>query len=305
MLGELHPDYVALLARRCPEVAVLPADEAAIDALVIWDLDVALAVRAIEQHHDLQWVHLRWAGVPPEVLQVLEGQSMPLTNGSGAHGVAMGEYVVGVVLAHYKRLHEMRAAQRRSEWIHGLGMRELRGQRAGLIGLGDLGGSIARVLRPFGVLVRGLRRSGVPSPDVDEVFQPAQLDAFLAGLDILVICAPLTRETRGLIGSDQLGRLARGALLVNVGRSAIVDEAAMLAALRSGQLGGAALDVFLEEPLDAESALWQEPNVFISPHCADATPQSLERGLELFLDNVERFTSGAPLRNVVDRQAGY
>jgi len=305
ILGELHPDYVTLLARRCPEVTVLPAEHAAIDALVVWDLDVALAVTAIEQHPQLEWVHLRWAGVPREVLAALDGRAIPLTNGSGAHGVAMGEYVVGVVLAHYKGLHEMHAAQLRSEWIHGFPMRELRGQRVGIVGLGDLGGSIARVLRPFGVHVRGLRRSGGQSPDVDEVFQPAQLDAFLAGLDILVIAAPLTRETAGLIGASQLARLARGALLVNVGRAAIVDEGAMLAALRSGQLGGAALDVFSSEPLAADSELWREPNVFISPHCADATPQSLERGLELFLDNVERFGRGEPLRNVVDRQAGY
>ncbi|HEY3059033.1 MAG TPA: D-2-hydroxyacid dehydrogenase, partial [Chloroflexota bacterium] len=289
----------------CPEVTLLPADGATIDALVVWDLDVALAVQAIEQHPTLQWVHLRWAGVPSEVLQALEGRDIPLTNGSGAHGVAMGEYVVGVVLAHYKRFHDMHAAQLRSEWIDGFGLRELRGQRVGIIGLGDLGGSIARVLRPFGVALRSLRRSGAPSADVDEVFATDRVDDFLDGLDVLVIAAPLTVETRGLIGANQLARLAPGAFLVNVGRAAIVDEAAMLAALRSGQLDGAALDVFLTEPLPADSPLWTEPNVYISPHCADASPQSLERGLALFVDNVERFARGEQLRNVVDRQAGY
>ena len=184
-------------------------------------------------------------------------------------------------------------------------MRELRGARVGIVGLGDLGGSIARVLRPFGVALRALRRTGGSSTDVDEVFGQGQLTPFLDGLDVLVIAAPLTDETRGLIGAEELALLSHGALLVNVGRAAIVEQDAMLAAIRSGQLGGAALDVFLSEPLPAESELWREPNVYISPHCADASPQSLDRGLDLFVDNVERFGKGEALRNVVDRQAGY
>jgi phosphoglycerate dehydrogenase-like enzyme len=206
---------------------------------------------------------------------------------------------------HYKRFHEMRAAQLRSTWLPEFKIRELRGQTVGIVGLGDLGLSIARVLRPFGVQLRGLRRSQAQAPEVDELFEPSRVAEFVQGLDILVIAAPLTRETRGLIGAAELAALAPGALLVNVGRAAIVDQGAMLAALQSGQLGGAALDVFLDEPLAADSPLWQMQSVFISPHCADASPQSLERGLELFLANLGRFQRGEPLHHVVDRPAGY
>jgi phosphoglycerate dehydrogenase-like enzyme len=305
VLGELHAEYLAQLAERCPGALVRPADNADIDALVVWDLDVDVTVNLIERHPRLEWVHLRWAGVPHEVIEALRDRALPLTNGSGAHGLAIGEYVVGVILAHYKGFRRMYSAQLQSAWLPGFRIRELRGQRVGIVGMGDLGGSIARVLRPFGVWLRGLRRSDAGVADVDELYQPARLDAFLDGLDVLIVAAPLTPETQGLLGAAQLARLARGALLVNVGRAAIVDQVAMLAALGSGQLGGAALDVFLSEPLATDSPLWHTPNVFISPHCADASPQSLERGLDLFLDNVGRFQRGEPLRNLVDRAAGY
>jgi phosphoglycerate dehydrogenase-like enzyme len=305
LLGQLHDEYIAQLAERCPGAIVRPAHDDDIDALVVWDLDVEVTVNLIERHPRLEWVHLRWAGVPPQVIEALRDRAIPLTNGSGAHGLAIGEYVVGVILAHYKGFLRMYAAQQLGEWLAGFRIREVRGQRVGIIGMGDLGGSIARVLRPFGVRLRGLRRSDTGAEDVDELYQPARLDAFLDGLDVLIVAAPLTPETRALIGAAQLARLARGALLVNVGRAAIVDQGAMLAALGSGQLGGAALDVFLSEPLAADSPLWNAPNVFISPHCADASPQSLERGLDLFLDNVGRFQRGEPLRNLVDRTAGY
>jgi phosphoglycerate dehydrogenase-like enzyme len=141
--------------------------------------------------------------------------------------------------------------------------------------------------------------------EVDEVFAPKDLGQFLAQLDALVIAAPLTNETRGMIGDAELARLPPGAFLVNVGRGAIVDEGALIAALRSGQLAGAALDVFNEEPLPPTSALWTLPTVVISPHCCDHTPGTDDRGLDLFLDNLRRYVQGEPLRNVVDRRLGY
>jgi phosphoglycerate dehydrogenase-like enzyme len=305
ILGTMPDAYTRDLGRRFPDVELASAHDADYDVLVVWELDADAAVKLIEERPRLAWVHLRWAGVPAQVVHALGDRSTLLTNGSGAHGMAIGEYVVGVVLVHYKRFHEMRAAQQRSAWLAGFRIRELRGQTVGIIGLGDLGGSTARVLRPFGVRLRGLRRSAAPSADVDEVFTHGRLAEFLAGLDVLVVAAPLTDETRGLIGAAELARLTPGALLVNVGRAVIVDQAAMVDALASGQLGGAALDVFPTEPLAADSPLWQTPNVFISPHCADASPQSLERGLALFLDNIGRFQRGESLHNQVDRAAGY
>ena len=278
---------------------------AQVEALVAWEVDGPRIAEVIGRQAGLRWLHVRFAGVPPEVLVALEGHPAQLTNGSGAHGAAIAEYVLGVTLAHFKRLHDVRSAQVRRAWLAGQTVRELRGCVAGIVGLGDLGRSTARLLRACGVTLRGLRRSGERCDEVDALYGPAELDAFLNGLDVLVIAAPLTSQTRGLIGAAELARLAPGALLVNVGRGPIVQEAALLGALETGPLGGAALDVFSVEPLPADSPLWQAPGVFISPHCADASPQSLERGFAILLDNLVRFARGRPLRNVVDRAAGY
>ncbi|MBV9172531.1 MAG: D-2-hydroxyacid dehydrogenase, partial [Chloroflexi bacterium] len=286
VIGDLPTDRADELRRT--GATLVPASEAA-DALVAWDLDVPAILAYLAQHTDLRWVHLRWAGVPTEIGAALVGRSTVLTNGSGAHGIPVAEYVAGVILQHYKRFGEMRSGQTEARWLANFTFRELRGSKVGIVGLGDLGLSIARVLLAFGVELRGLRRSGRALAEVASVFTPAQLHAFLDHLDVLVVAAPLTAETIGLIGPDELACLAPGALLVNVGRAAIVDENALVQALESGQLGGAALDVFATEPLPPGSRLWRVPNVFISPHCADATPQSLERGFHILKDNLERF----------------
>jgi phosphoglycerate dehydrogenase-like enzyme len=305
VVGTMAEPYSSELVARFPRIEAVPAGEGQLDAVVMWQLDARAVVDAVAGSRGVRWVHLRWAGVPAEVLEGLREHSAVLTNGSGAHGLAVAEYVALVVLAHYKGLRQLYGAQERSEWLGSYKLRELRGSSIGIVGLGDLGLSIARVLRGFGVRLRGLRRSALPCIEVDEVFQTADLPAFLDGLEVLVVAAPLTTDTRGLIGANELAALRPGALLVNVGRALVVDQTAMVQALQSGQLGGAALDVFEREPLPEESPLWRMPNVFLSPHCCDATPQSLERGLDLFLDNVGRFTRGEPLRNVVDRDAGY
>jgi phosphoglycerate dehydrogenase-like enzyme len=247
---------------------------------------------------------MRGAGVPNDLLATLRPYPTVLTNGSGAFGRPVAEYVVGAILAFYKRLANMSALQARHEWAD-LTLRELGGRTVGIIGLGDLGATVARLLRPFDVRLLGLRRGGEPSPAVDQVFGPDALLAFLAQLDVLVIAAPLTADTRGLVGEPELAALPRGAFLVNVGRGPIMDEAALVDALRSGHLGGAALEVFSHEPLDPASPLWDLPNVAIAPHCADHTEESNQRALALFLDNLGRFRRGEPLRNVVDVTKGY
>jgi phosphoglycerate dehydrogenase-like enzyme len=275
-----------------------------LDAVFGWEPDVDAVLATLRAHPRLPWVHMRWAGIPRALLEGMAPYPTILTNGSGAHGPAMAESVLGMVLAHYKQHADLRAHQLRAEWAPRY-LAELRGQTAGLVGLGDLGGAIAAALDALGVRVLGLRRQPRPTPHVAEVFGPTQLDAFLSRLDILVLAAPLTPETERLIGAAQLARLPRGALLVNVGRGQLVDEAALIDALRAGHLAGAALDVFDVEPLPPTSPLWTLPNVFISPHTADTTRQSEERGLAIFLDNLDRFRRGLPLRNVVDRTLGY
>jgi phosphoglycerate dehydrogenase-like enzyme len=275
------------------------------DCLFLWSTDVAATRERLEANERIQWVHMRNAGVPPELIALCDGHSVLLTNGSGAHAPPIGEYVVAALLALTKRIPTLLANQARREWDQDLGIRELDGKTIGIIGLGALGRATARLLRPFGVRLLGVNRSGSEVAEVDEVYRTANLDAVLPRVDALVIAAPLTAETDGLIGAAALAMLPTHALVVNVGRGEIVDEEALDAALRGGNLGGAALDVFVEEPLPRESPLWSAPNVLISPHAIDETPQTQRRNLELFYDNLRRWVGDQPLINVVDSRLGY
>jgi phosphoglycerate dehydrogenase-like enzyme len=302
LVGAFPDAYVRRLGERFPDVELATQG---LDALLFWGRPLEQVVEIVTRQPDLAWIHQRAAGVQPKLLDALAGHPTILTKGTGAQGPAIGEYVAALVLAFYKNLPGLVRLQQAGEWSSDFAFRELAGQRVGIIGLGSAGLATARVLRGFGVHLRGLRRTSSPAPEVDELFRPADLGWFLDGLDVLVIAAPLTRATQALIGAAELGRLRRGALLVNVGRGPIVDEPAMLDALASRQLGGAALDVFDTEPLPPESPLWRMANVIVSPHCADSTPESPQRSLDIFLDNLDRFQRGEPLLNVVDRQEGY
>ena len=176
-----------------------------------------------------------------------------------------------------------------------------------ILGFGTIGQEVARRAHAFGMHVTGIRRRmDQPAPPfVDRLVGAAQLDEALRASDVLVISAPFVAETDRLIRAEQLALLNRGAVLINVARAKIVDEPALLAALDSGQLGGAVLDVFEREPLDPASPLWALPNVIISPHSAGVRPDHWSAVIDLFGDNLIRFQSGEPLRNLVNPHAGY
>lgn len=309
LIGDPGPARTARIAETFPDVDFSgPADverDEILTALLLWSLDVDSAVTLLARYPTISWVHLANAGVPRELLGALYGRDVTLTNGSGAHAPALAEFVVAALLAFTKRLPDLRRAQEAARWDGAIRVRELRGQTVGIIGLGDIGRATARLLRALGVRVVGVRRNPVPVPELDKLYPREQLDDFLSKLDALVLAAPLTRETELMIGTHELARLPRGACVVNVARGALIDEQALVAALQSGHLGGAALDVFTDEPLPSDSPLWRLPNTILSPHCADRTPGTLDRALDIFLDNLKRYRAAGELLNVVDRDLGY
>jgi phosphoglycerate dehydrogenase-like enzyme len=274
-------------------------------AALVWDCAPDRLVRFVTGQTTLRWLHTAASGLPPDVLAVLADRGdVTVTNGTGTHGRAVAEHVVAVTLAHLKRLACLMAAQRAADWrpvVAG----ELGGLRAGVVGLGDLGRSTARLLGAFGTDVVGLRRGAASVPEVRATYGPDSWERFYDGLDLVVVCAPLTEQTYGMVGRRQLALLREGAFLVNVGRGPVVDEAALTEALRTGRLAGAALDVFATEPLPASSPLWSTPGVLITPHCADVTAGTGRRGLRLLLDNIARYRAGSVLNNVVDLARGY
>jgi phosphoglycerate dehydrogenase-like enzyme len=269
------------------------------DVLFVWAQRRSELTHILAQHGDhLRWVHFRRVGIGEPIVSLFRPfPHIQLTNGSGASGIAVAEHALALLLALLKRLPELRDLQREHTWSHGISVAELYGRTACVVGLGDVGRSAARLLRAFGVHVLGVRRTAEQVAEVDETYPVEALHTVLERSSILVLAPALTPATRRLIGATELARLPAGALVINVGRGAVLDEAALIAALQSSHLAGAGLDVLADEPLAAESPLWDMPNVIITPHSAAHTEATDDRSVELFVDNLERVRRGDEPRN--------
>lgn len=226
-----------------------------------------------------------------------------VTNAAGMHARPLAEYVVFVMLYFARRWPRMAAEQRARHWQR-CAIDTLEGKTLGVIGLGSVGRMVAKLARPFGMRVVGTRRSGADA-DVDQAFTPDRLDAVLAQSDYVVLSVPSTPETAGMIGARELARMKPTAVLINIARGTLVDEAALIETLRSGRLAGAALDVVSREPLASDSPLWEMPNVLVTPHSMSTAHSENAWLTDLFCDNLRRYLNGEPLRNQVDKTRGY
>ena len=262
----------------------------------------------------LRWVQSAAAGVGSVLFPEMIASPVLITNAAGVHAVPIAEHVVGGLLYLLRGLDIAVAQQRDGRWDKapfvggGSRLRELGACRALIVGTGGIGQAVASRLRAFGTVCTGVRRRarlGAPA-GFDRVAPVDQLDAELPGADIVILAAPLTPLTRDLLSARRLALLPHDAIVVNVARGALLDEAALVDALRADRLGGAVLDVFGEEPLAAASALWQLPHVLLTPHVSAVSPGRFwTRELALFFDNWRRHVAGEPLTNLVDKQAGY
>ncbi len=254
-------------------------------------------VLTLRDAKELRWLHTFSAGVDNPWFQALRARGVRLTTSSGANAVPIAQTVMLYLLALSRDLARWSDAQRRRAW-EPHAMIELQGLTLGVVGLGPIGLEVARLGAALQMRVVGMRRT--PQGDEPcETWPMARLDELLPQLDALVLALPLTEDTRHLLDGRRLALLKRGAWLVNVGRGALIDEAALVAALQSGQLGGAGLDVFEVEPLPPESPLWSMPNVIVTPHNSGDSPGNLHRATAIFLDNLARWRRGDALRNEV------
>lgn len=253
----------------------------------------------------LRWQHSPSAGVnhilTPHFLQ----RDIILTNSAGVHAIPISEFVLAFMLYHTKNLRKLQTLQDEHTWIRGIFLEELADTTLLIIGAGNIGQAIASRAKAFGVRVWGSRRHPEPLPNFDKIVGGDEWRSLLPDADYVVIATPLTPETKGLIDEAALRSMRPSAYLINIARGAIVDETALLTALREGWIAGAGLDTVATEPLPPESPLWSLPNAFITPHCSGLSPRLKERIAELFIDNLQRYQSGQPLRNVVDKKAGY
>jgi phosphoglycerate dehydrogenase-like enzyme len=242
--------------------------------------------------------HLADSGLPDDCV---------VTNAAGVAAAPIAEFAIGRLLAVWKRFGEIDEQQRAHEWKARFG-RSVEGLTLGIIGLGAIGTAVAVRARAFEMHTIGTRRSyqeGQEHPAVDELRGAGDLHEVLARCDGVVVSAPGTQETENLFDAATFAAMKPGAVFCNVGRGSLVDEPALIAALASGHLGAAILDVTRREPLPADDPLWEAPNIFISPHCSTAQDRYNDKLFALFSDNLGRSLRGEELRNVVDRHAGY
>ena len=253
----------------------------------------------------LRWVHSCSAGVERLLFPQLVESDVVLTNSRGVYDLPMAEYAIGLMLAAAKGLPETLARQRDHDWRFRY-TETLAGKQLVVVGPGSIGRTVARAAAGLGMRVSAVGRSArTDDADFDAVAGGDGLDAALAGADYVVVTAPLTDETRGMIGRSAIAAMRPTARLINLARGAVVDQDALVDALRGGRVAGAGLDVFAEEPLDPSSPLWDMPNVIVSPHISGDTDTSERDVVDLFLDNLRRWLAGEPLRNVVDKRLGF
>lgn len=262
----------------------------------------------------LRWVHSAAAGVGSALYPEMMRSDVLLTNSAGVHAIPIAEYVVAGVLHFFRGLDVAAAQQHERQWdkrffVAGDSpLREVAGARILIIGTGGIGTEVARRFTALGAVCTGIRRHpdrGAPE-GFARVAGTSSLDDELPRADVVVLAAPQTSESRGLMTEERLNLLGRGTILVNVARGALVDEDALAACLRSGELRGAVLDVFREEPLPSSSPLWQLRSALLTPHISPVSPGRFwPRALDIFCDNWARYLRGEPLRNLVDKQAGY
>jgi phosphoglycerate dehydrogenase-like enzyme len=253
----------------------------------------------------LRWIHTISIGVNHVLFPFLVTSDIVLTNARGVYDTSVAEMVMAYMLTVVKELPAFRNLQVEHRWQK-VFLQELDGRTVGIVGFGGIGQRVAQLARPFGVrIVATRRRPECGSQLADQILPHDRLHELMAQSDFVVVALPLTDCTYHLIDARVLAHAKPGAWLINVARGAIVDEPALVRALQKGQLGGACLDVFEEEPLPENSPLWDLPNVIITPHTSGLSPQLYERSADLFLTNLSRYVAGEPLLNVVDKALGY
>jgi phosphoglycerate dehydrogenase-like enzyme len=302
--------------KRWPEMGVvhLPNYDRLREELPDTDIFVGYSLRA-EQLQDgkkLKWIHSTAAGVAQLMYPELRNSGIVVTNPSGIFSVPMAEHVIGLLLALARNFPDCVRQQDRERWSQQelwdkpQHLTELNGKVLLIVGYGSIGREVAKRAKALDMRVWGVTRSGKGDrTHAEKLFAAAQLEEALPDADYVLIAAPETAETKHLIGAVQIARMKRGARLINVGRGSLLDEAALIGALESGALGGAALDVVQTEPLPAESPLWRAPNLMLTPHTSAVSDGLWERETALLLELLERWFDGRELFNQVDFARGY
>jgi D-2-hydroxyacid dehydrogenase (NADP+) len=308
----LSAAQLAQIQAAAPGMRVVMTTERAAIERVLDDVEIAVGSfphDLLPRARRLRWLQEWGAGVDwllrhPELAEL----DFTLTNASGVHAIPISEQILGYLLAFARKLPAAVRAQERRAWqAPGRDqLFELAGKTMVLVGVGAIGARTAAIAAAFGMRVLGIRRNPAGDlPGVEAIYGSDQLYDLLPQADCVVLTVPLSRATQGMIGERELRAMKTTSYLINIGRGGTIQQQALIQALREGWIAGAALDVFEQEPLPATSPLWELDNVIITAHYAGLTPAYDQRALAIFLDNLRRYHAGEPLRNVVDKAAGY
>lgn len=275
------------------------------DALFLWPTMSPGLIDYIRRNASLRWLHLFTTGI--DSLTESEAGRIPgyrLSSTKGIHGYPISDHILALIYAFLRQLPGSSRAQREHRWAYGslsVNCREIAGHTAGIVGVGNIGLETARKCKLLGMKVLGAKRNPIVSEWLDACYPISQLDELLKLSDFVILCLPLSAESRGLIGSHELAVMKKSAILINIARGGVVDQDALHEALTTGRVAGAALDVTSPEPLPADSPLWDLPQVIITPHISAQSPQYMDRAIEVTAENLRRFLADEPLLFEVDR----
>jgi phosphoglycerate dehydrogenase-like enzyme len=272
-----------------------------------WTGAKADVLRIMQNAPKLEWIHAMYAGLDRSLFPELVDSPIPLTNGSGVFSQSLGEFVILGVLYFAKDVARMMRAKAERRWDV-YDKSEISRQTIGIVAHGDIGRAAAWRAKALGMRVLAQRRDSAPragDEHVDRVYGVDELPLMLPECDYVAVTAPLTPATKGMIGRREFELMKPTAVILNVGRGPVIDEAAMIEALRAKRIRGAALDVFDTEPLPPDSPFFDLDNVLLSDHCADHVDGWVESAVTFFLEQFGRWRTGGPLKNIVDKQAGY
>jgi phosphoglycerate dehydrogenase-like enzyme len=314
VLADPSASWLKLLANLGPEVNLIVTNDvtkvresaAQADVIVNGTSNPPLLSAAIPPATRAKWIHSLWTGVDNVLCPEILASPLPLTNGRGVFRRPLAEWTIGAMLYFAYNMRRMIRQQQAGVW-EAFTTEEIQGKTLGIVGYGGIGSTAAELARPFGMKIVALRRRpGLFQKDaiVDQSFTPAQVNELMAASDYVLLAAPLTDETRGMIGAAQIAAMKPTGVLINVGRGAVVEEPALVRALEAGIIRGAALDVCAVEPLPAAHPFYRMENVLLSPHTADHVRDFIDLSVESFLENLRRFRADDPRLNLVDTRAG-
>ncbi|MBH1940807.1 D-2-hydroxyacid dehydrogenase [Mobilitalea sibirica] len=261
----------------------------------------------LREAKNLKWLHLPSAGADRFVdKESYCNKEIVLTNSSGVFGLPIAEHVFAMILSYNRKLQEYAYQKAERKWQGVSGERDFYGSTIGIIGMGDIGTEVAKRAKVWGANVLGIKRTITETPEyVDRIYSTEEIDKVLAESDYIVLALPSTPKTQEIISEEKLKIMKSDAFIINVGRGSLINQEALIKALKEGWIGGAGIDVTTPEPLPEDNPLWELPNVIITPHSSGGSPSNDKRRMNIFLDNLNRYLKHQPLRNTVDFREGY